>query len=166
MTEKLWIYDDVESVMFGGERKLRITSGSRIQSDSFVSKDSIAVQTEASSPYLFRIAIQREKKRGKCNIRQREPQPTQTVLASLVESKTVLFIPHFANNSESKARKLTPRCCSNRRLRARIALAIVLGQLLKASTPILVSLDDSMKRSKLSSDDEDHVFFETGFKRF
>lgn len=104
MTEKLWIYDDVESVMFGGERKLRITSGSRIQSDSFVSKDSIAVQTEASSPYLFRIAIQREKKRGKCNIRQREPQPTQTVLASLVESKTVLFIPHFANNSESKAR--------------------------------------------------------------
>lgn len=47
MTEKLWIYDDVESVMFGGERKLRITSGSRIQSDSFVSKDSIAVQTEA-----------------------------------------------------------------------------------------------------------------------
>ena len=47
MTEKLWIYDDVESVMFGGERKLRIISGSRIQSDSFVSKDSIAVQTEA-----------------------------------------------------------------------------------------------------------------------
>ena len=118
-----------------------------------------------SSPYLFRIAIQREKKRGKCNIRQREPQPTQTVLASLVESKTVLFIPHFANNSESKARKLTPRCCSNRRLRARIALAIVLEQLLKASIPILVSLD-SMKRSKLSSDDEDRVFFETGFKRF
>lgn len=57
----------------------------------------------------------------------------QTVLASLVESKTVLFISHFVNNAESKARKLgmTPRCCSNRRFRARIALAIVRGQLLR-----------------------------------